>query len=606
MNITYPFNPNTMLRKKKSLQRELSAQQGLLEKRIAILGGSTTDEVVDMLELCLLSRGIKPVFYHSAYKQYFSEALQPETALLQFQPELVYVHTSQVNINTWPGITNSESDTQLLFQQQLAHFTAVWDGIRQHLNCPVLQNNFDEPWHRPLGNLDGIDYRGKSRFVARLNEAFADATQRRHDLYIHDIHYLSARIGIDHWFNPRQWHLYKHAMDMEATVELAWNLSALIAGLFGLTKKCLILDLDNTLWGGVIGDDGIEGIEGISIGTHSAEAEAYSQFQQYVLSLKQRGILLAVCSKNDESNARAGFTHPASILKQDDFSAFIANWENKPDNIQTIAKQLNLGLDSLVFFDDNPAERDFVRQQLPDVSVLEVGDDASHFINIIDKSGLFETLSLSDNDLMRAQQYQDNHARQSHAEAFSQYNDFLRSLDMHATIEPFHSKNLERITQLTNKTNQFNLTTRRCTITDIKHMADSNDYITLSGQLTDKYGDNGLVSVVAGKIAGDTLEIELWLMSCRVLKRGLEFAMFQALCEQARQRNLVSLTGYFRPSDKNKLAEALYKSLGFDLIKTEAEQSVWQLALSTTLLPTTTPEHFIQRTAAQKPTGSNT
>ncbi|HQQ74012.1 MAG TPA: HAD-IIIC family phosphatase [Pseudomonadales bacterium] len=602
MNITYPFDANTLLRKKKSLLRELSAQQGLLEKRIAILGGSTTDEVVAMLELCLLSRGIKPVFYQSAYNQYFSEALQPETGLQQFQPELVYIHTSHVNINTWPCITSSEADAQLLLQHQLAHFTAAWDGIRQHLNCPVLQNNFDEPWHRPLGNLDGIDYRGKSRFIARLNEAFADAAQRRHDLYIHDIHYLSARIGIDHWFNPRQWHLYKHAMDMEATVHLAWNLSALIAGLFGLTKKCLVLDLDNTLWGGVIGDDGIEGI---SIGTHSAEAEAYSEFQQYFLSLKQRGILLAVCSKNDEANARSGFAHPASILKPDDFSAFIANWENKPDNIRTIAEQLNIGLDSLVFFDDNPAERDFVRQQLPSVSVLDAGNDVASFINIIDKSGMFETLTLSDNDLKRARQYQENHDRQSHAATFNQYDDFLRSLAMQATIEPFHSKNLERITQLTNKTNQFNLTTRRCTITEITHMAESSDYITLSGQLTDKYGDNGLVSVIAGKIAGDTLKIDLWLMSCRVLKRGLEFAMFQALCEQASQRALVSITGYFRPTDKNRMVETLYKTLGFQLISSEQGQSVWQLTLSQTT-PKTTPEHFIQRTAAQEHTGNST
>ncbi|HSC76850.1 MAG TPA: HAD-IIIC family phosphatase [Pseudomonadales bacterium] len=587
MTILSSLDPATLLRKKKSLRRELLGKSTLLEKRIAILGGSTTDEVADMLELCLLERGIKPVFYQSAYNQYFSEALQPERALQQFKPELVYIHTSNVNIQKYPDISSNPQDVNTLLEQQLSHFNAAWNGIRQLLQCPIIQNNFDEPYNRPLGNLDGSDYRGRSRFISRLNEAFASASQEHNDLYIHDIHYLSAKTGINNWFNPRQWHLYKYAMDLEAIVQLAWNLSALIAGLYGLTKKCLVLDLDNTLWGGVIGDDGVEGI---AVGNHSAEAEAYSQFQQYVLSLQQRGILLAVCSKNDEANARAGFSHPGSILRQEDFSAFMANWENKPDNLQKIATELNIGLDSLVFFDDNPAERDFVRQQLPEVAVLDVSDDVADFCNIIENSALFGATSLSDNDLKRSQQYSDNRVRESQKVAFENYDDFLRSLDMHAVIEPFKSRHFERITQLTNKTNQFNLTTHRCTIVHIQQMANSDDYITLSGQLTDKYGNNGLVSVVAGKIDGATLHIELWLMSCRVLKRGLETAMLQALCEKARQKNLASLTGYYRPTGKNNMVAGLYPELGFSLQSESPEETIWTLDLKKTHQ---LPSHFI-------------
>ncbi|HQQ63102.1 MAG TPA: HAD-IIIC family phosphatase [Pseudomonadales bacterium] len=575
--IAYPFDSASLLRKKKALRRELSAQSGLVEKRIAILGGSTTDEVADMLELFLLMRGIQPRFYQSAYNQYFSECMQPEPALRDFKPELVYLHTSSVNIQAYPAITASEADVRTLFEQQMAHFSAAWQGIRTHFNCPVIQNNFEQPWERALGNLDGSDFRGKSRFVARLNDAFADASQKIPGLTILDIHYLSARIGLDRWFNPRQWHLYKYAMDSEAIVELAWQLSAVMAGICGLSKKCLVLDLDNTLWGGVIGDDGVDGI---AIGTGSAEAEAYSELQRYLRELKHRGILLAVCSKNDEANARAGFLHPDSILQQDDFSAFFANWDNKPDNLLKIADTLGIGIDSLVFLDDNPAERELVRQQLPTVTVPDIGSDITDYIRRLDRAALFETTNLSAEDLLRSQQYQQNAERHLQQNHFADYQDFLRSLDMRAIIERFQPSQLERICQLTNKTNQFNLTTRRMTLPELQHIAASKAYITLAGQLRDRFGDNGLVSVVIGKIIGSNLDIELWLMSCRVLKRGLEAAMLDVLCRQASAQDITTLTGFYIRSDRNSMVVNLYRELGFSLIAETSQGSTWQLALT--------------------------
>ena len=588
MNTQYPFDAALLLRKKKSLRRQLLTQTPLLEKRIAILGGSTTEEVADMLELCLLMRGIKPQFYQSAYQQYFSDALQPEPALQAFQPDLVYLHTSSMNIREYPSLASNAQDVDALFAQHMDHFSSVWQGINHHLQCPIIQNNFEEPFHRPLGNYDGSDYRGNSRFVARLNLAFAEAAQQQPALHIHDIHYLSARIGLDRWFNPRQWYLYKYAMDMEAIVHLAWQLAGVIASLFGASKKGLVLDLDNTLWGGVIGDDGVEGI---AIGGNSAEAEAHSDLQRYALALKQRGILLAVCSKNDEANARSGFVHPDSILRQDDFSAFQANWENKPDNILAIANTLNIGVDSLVFVDDNPAERELVRQQLPAVTVPDIGNDISEFIRTLDHAALFEITSLSAEDLNRSQQYSENAQRQSLSNHFTDYADFLRTLEMRARIEAFSQCNLERITQLTNKTNQFNLTSKRYTLPDIKQMAESAQYITLAGQLTDRFGDNGLVSAIAGKIDGTHLHIELWLMSCRVLKRGLEDAMFTELCQQAVLKNINTLVGYYLPTAKNSMVAHLYRDFGFSLQSENNAQSVWHLSLPLTGKPV---EHFIK------------
>jgi FkbH-like protein len=588
MHIDHPLDAAKLLQKKKSIQRELREKKGLLERRIAILGGSTTAEVAEMLEICLLMRGIKPVFYQSAYNQYLSEALQPEKSLQDFMPELVYIHTSGVNISEYPSSDCTRDDVQLLLESQLENFTAVWDGVRRNLSCPVIQNNFDEPWCRPLGNLDGSDYRGKSRFVSRLNEAFADAAASRADLFINDIHYLSAKIGLDNWFSPRQWYLYKYAMDMQAIVQLASHLAAVIAGIFGLSHKCLVVDLDNTLWGGVIGDDGVDGIV---VGGHTARAEAFRDMQRYVLALKQRGVLLSVCSKNDDKNARVGFTHPESILGLDDFSSFHANWDDKPDNIVALAKELNIGIDALVFLDDNPAERDIVRQQLPDVAVPDVGNDIDNFIRVIEGSALFEIPALLADDLQRAQQYNDNRERQLQVASYASYDEFLQSLNMRAVISPFRQKDIARIVQLINKTNQFNLTTRRCVANEIMQICESEEYIGLSGCLIDKYGDNGLVSVVAGKIKDSSLHIDLWLMSCRVLKRGLEAALLQVLCERARQRNILSLVGYYRPTEKNNMVADMYRNFGFSLQTQSALESVWVLDLHA--VGAMAPVHFI-------------
>jgi FkbH-like protein len=574
---SYPLDIATLQRKKRSLRRALRQRPGLVEKRIAVLGGSTTSELCDMLELFLLNCGIAPLFYQSAYNRYFEDVMFPDGVLRNFAPELIYLHTSNVNITRYPCPGDSAAGVQELLQAELGKFTALWDRIAEDYACPVIQNNFELPHFRLLGNLDAYHTGGACRFVAELNRAWADQACQRGNLHLNDINYLSAWFGLERWHDRQQWHSYKYAMSFDAFPHLADSIAALVRALFGLSRKCLVLDLDNTLWGGVIGEDGLEGIR---IGRESAEAEAYSEFQHYLKALKERGILLAACSKNDPEAARAGFSHPDSVLSLSDFAAFRANWEPKDQNLRAIARELGIGLDSLVFADDNPAERALVQAQVPEVTVPELGRDVAGYLRTIDRSVCFETISLSGDDLGRGAHYAANAERSELQGRFDSYQDYLLSLEMTAEIAPFQPPYLERISQLANKTNQFNLTTRRYTLGEIKAVAGDERYLALYGRLRDRFGDNGLVSVLIGEQRRDELHIDLWLMSCRVLKRGMEYAMFDALVEQARGRGVAVLCGDFIPSAKNAMVSGLFAELGFEPAgQSGSGATSWRLAI---------------------------
>lgn len=570
---TYPLNTTALLRKKRAIRRGLSNRKNLDDKRIAILGGSTTAEIKDMLELFLLHAGIRPVFYESEYNRYFEDVMFPESGLKDFRPEIIYIHTTNLNIRRFPALNESCEAIEELLAGEMNRFSGLWERIEQDYGCPVIQNNFELPHYRILGNLDAYDTHGRTAFIGMLNYRFAGEAEKRKNLHLNDINYLSAWFGLERWHDRLFWYSYKYAMNYEAIPLLADSVASIIRGICGKAKKCLVLDLDNTLWGGVIGDDGLQGIR---IGKETPEAEAYTEFQRYVRELKERGVLLAVCSKNDETNARGGFAHPDSILSADDFAAFTANWNPKHENILNIAYTLNIGIDSLVFADDNPVEREIVRAQLAEVTVPELGSDIVKYIDILDKTGLFETVSLSADDLQRNLFYAGNAKREKQKEQYASYDEFLRSLKMVAEIAPFSPIYLDRITQLANKTNQFNLTTRRYTLSEIQAMADDDSYITLYGKLRDKFGDNGLVSVIAGIKKENELHIDLWLMSCRVLKRGMETAMLDALAGRARECGLKAIVGYYFPTAKNGMVKNLFHEMGFRKLS----ENSWHLDIS--------------------------
>ena len=566
-----------LLSKRKALKRHLSTRPDLYPLRIAILSGTTTQELVDLLELWLLDSGFLPTFHQSEFGRFYADAVHDSQALEAFQPDLVYIHTSVHNIQSFPPIHATEACFHQAIEAELARFREIWSALERKLGCSLIQNNFELPPQAILGNLDAILPAGRTRFVLELNRRFAQlvgqsaaSTPR---LLLHDVAGLSARLGLDHWFEPSRWFLYKIPITPKASNALAASLAAVIRAAFGRTRKVLVLDLDNTVWGGVIGDDGPGHLH---LGRETPLAEAHTAFGEYCLRLRERGILLAVCSKNDEAVARQGFHHPDAVLKLEHLAAFRANWHPKPDNLVSIAAELNLGLDSLVFADDNPAERALVLAQLPEVAVPDLGADPALFPARIEAGRYFEPACLSPEDRTRTTLYRANANRAATLPTFQTYEDYLDSLEMTAEIEPFTSTFLDRITQLTNKTNQFNLTTRRYTLAEMHAVLADPSALHLYGRLADRFGDNGLISVVLAHPAPDapaTLDIDLWLMSCRVLKRGMESAMLDELVAQAQMRGIRTLRGTYLPTRKNTIVANHYPSLGFRPLTTHPDGS---------------------------------
>ncbi|MBO5520443.1 MAG: HAD-IIIC family phosphatase, partial [Eubacterium sp.] len=381
------------------------------------------------------------------------------------------------------------------------------------------------------------------------------------------------------WSDPFYWHMYKYAVAVPAIPYLSFNVANIIKSIYGKNKKAFNLDLDNTLWGGIIGDDGAENIE---IGQETALAQTYSEFQEYIRLHKELGVLLTVNSKNEEANARAGFERPDSVLKMEDFVSFKANWNPKSINLSETAAEMTLLPESFVFVDDNPAEREIIRTQLSGVAAPEIGG-VEHYIQTIDKSGFFEVTAFSGDDLKRNEMYQQNAKRQQLQASFTDYQEYLRSLEMKGEIQSFIPMYMSRIAQLTNKSNQFNLTTKRYSQSEIEEVAADPGYITLYGKLEDKFGDNGVVSIVIGRIDGpdrDELHMELWLMSCRVLKRDMEFAMMDALVKKARESGIRTIFGYYYPTAKNAMVKEFYAGQGFAKVSEDEEgNTVWKFEI---------------------------
>jgi FkbH-like protein len=564
-----------LLQKRRKLKRELAGQMHS-ELRMATLGGTTTSEVVDLLELLLLSDGISLSSCQSEYNKYFEDAVLAPEALKAFDPQIVYINTHWLNVHRFPAAGSSESDFNTLLAAETERFRSIWKSLDENVGCQIIQNNFEHPPFSLLGNLDAVSHWGNTRFINELNLEFAKAANGSRSLLIQDLNTLAARVGHGRWFDWNRWYSYKILTTPEASLAIAQSLAAMIGAIRGKAKKCLVLDLDNTLWGGVIGDDGVEKIQ---IGKETALAEAYTAFQTYCKALRNRGILLAVCSKNSPETAKSGFTHPDSVLKLEDFSAFRANWEPKHENIKAIAEELNLGLDSFVFVDDNPAERAIVAAQLPQIAVPDVGADVSFFPAILQASRYFESVNLSYEDLTRAEAYTANAQRAAIQSKFANYGEYLDSLEMMAEIEPFQDVYLERITQLINKSNQFNLTTRRYTLAEVEQSGRSPSHITLYGKLSDTFGENGLVSVIIGRRDDEELHLDLWIMSCRVLKRDMEFAMLDTLVERARDTGIHRIIGYYRRTPKNGMVENHYGNLGFiqQFRAEDGSESTWSL-----------------------------
>lgn len=557
--LQYPFDSALILQKKRSLKRQLLQKEGLVPKKVAILSGSTIGEVKNILELFLLDSGIQPTFYEGGYALFYENLVFDDGSLAAFAPDVIYIHTSLRNLVNLP----TQADSPVQCAEKLAAETARWKQVWQaaaRFGCPVIQNNFDLPTCRVMGNLDAVDCHGKVHFVREMNRMLVEYAASTPNFYINDLAYLQAMRGMDAFSDPTAWYAYKYACAIDCIPDLCHSVASIIKSLLGRNKKLVACDLDNTLWGGIIGDDGAEGI---AIGSETPAGMAHAELQSYLKELGRMGILLSVCSKNEEANALGGFERAESVLKRDDFVSFKANWDPKHLNLAATAQELNILPDSFVFLDDNPAEREIVRRELPAVTVPELGAP-EQYLQVLDRGGYFEATSLSADDRKRAEMYRQNQQRAALEQSFGNYEDYLKSLAMECEIGPFSPAHAERITQLINKTNQFNLTTRRYTAAEVEAIMQDPSCITLYGKLADKFGDNGIVTAIIGHQTGDVLEIDLWIMSCRTFKRRLEHAMFDQLVADAAARGVKTIVGRYLPTAKNLLVSDFYATIGFE------------------------------------------
>ena len=533
--IDYPFDSNEILKRKKAFKRQLVEQNNLLEKRVAILSGSTIGEIKDVLELFLLNFGIRPQFYTGQYNRFYEDIMFENQELADFKPDVILIHTTVRNL----------SDDTLLDKLH-----SVWGKAKEVFSCPLIQNNFELPFY---------GFEPDSRKINKLNVEITDYAKEHKDFYVNDIQHLSAVFGIDEWFKEQDYFLYKYACNVNAIPMLCHNIAIIIKSIYGKNQKCLILDLDNTLWGGEIGDVGSIGIE---LGMETAFGEAYIAFQRYAKNLHNNGIILTVCSKNDEHIAKEAFNNPNMILRLEDIAVFCANWDSKAENILKIAEKLNILPESMVFIDDNPLERELIRRVLPEVKVPEV-NSVVDFIKHIERGGYFHTQYVSNDDLKRNEYFTANIKRDEAKKETLNYAEYLKSLQMKSEVRPFNSVHLDRITQLINKTNQFNLTAKRVSLSEVEKIATDPKFIALYATLDDKFGSNGIVSALVGELIGNDLHIRIWVMSCRVFKRDLELAIFYCLVERVKSAKIKKIIGYYYPTSKNEIVCKLYEKLGF-------------------------------------------
>lgn len=446
-------------------------------------------------------------------------------------------------------------------EMQVEYIKEVHNRINSNVNSKILQFNFIEINDGVFGSYSNKVPVSFVFQIKKLNYLLNEYTVTAKNVFIIDLSSLAVKYGYDFILNEKYFYSAKMALSIEILPHVAKSVIDVIKAVSGSIKKCVILDLDNTLWGGVIGDDGLGGIQ---IGELGA-GHAFSDFQAYFLELKKRGIILAVCSKNNEDTAKEPFnSHPEMVLKLSDIAVFVANWEDKASNIKYIKETLNLGYDSFVFIDDNPFERNLVKSVLPDVTVPDMPEDPALYLSYIRSLNLFETASYSSEDISRTEQYQAEIGRKSLEASYSNIDDYLQSLEMQAEAKAFDEFHYSRIAQLTQRSNQFNLRTIRYTEADIEKISKDDNYLTIYFTLKDKFGDHGLISVVImKKVDNETLFIDTWLMSCRVLKRGMEEFIVNKMIDIAKKNGYKTVQGEYIKTPKNAMVEKIYSKLGF-------------------------------------------
>ncbi len=528
--------------------------------RLAILSSSTVDHLLAGLRVGALRRGLWMTAYRNDYGQFFHELVDTKSGLHRFSPNVILFALDAHYLLGAADAGMNQAAAEALVESACANLQNLWRLARAHFAAQVIQQCALPVFPALFGSNEHRLPGSRRRLLERLNMRLRElADAEGVDLMAIDT--LAMKDGLAAWHDPVLWHRAKQEVHPAASHVYGDLVARLVAAQQGRSAKCLVLDLDNTLWGGVIGDDGVDGIV---LGQGSALGEAYIEFQRYAREQMRRGTILAVSSKNDEANALAPFrSHPEMVLAREDFSCFVANWHDKASHIRQIAGKLNIGLDAMVFVDDNPFERNIVRRELPMVSVPELPDDPALYARCLADAGYFEGLALSAEDLERTQLYRSDLKREEAKSATTDLDAYLKSLCMTLHWKPFDKIGLTRIVQLINKTNQFNLTTQRYTEGEVRFVMEDPLVLTLQLQLVDSFGNNGIIGVIIGRLASAELKIDTWLMSCRVIGRQVEQATMNLIAECARRRGAERVIGEYRPTPKNGMVREHYPSLGF-------------------------------------------
>lgn len=545
--------------------------------RVGFLAGSTIDHWVDNLRFWLLLEGFKLEAYLAPFNTWRQEAMDPNSGLYTFRPDVVWFFLTARDL-LLPNLTGADkNEIDAAVVAAVSDVSSAVQQVSSRLPALIIVNNAEAPNVRVFGNYEGTAPWSRATLIHCYNLAIPQAIPLGSAIF--DLDHQASSFGLNHWEDSRLWFHSKHPFALDATGPVAFEGAHLLSSARGRMRKCLVLDLDNTLWGGVIGDDGVNGIR---IGSDcGAVGEAFAAFQTYLKELSSRGVALAVCSKNEMDLATEPFReHKGMVLSLDDFVVFRANWDNKADNLRSIAAEINIGLDALVFVDDNPAERALIRAELPQIAVPEMPPDPADYIRTLASGAWFETLGFTNEDRQRTRSYRENAVRHATKEQATDLNAYLQNLEMAASWGAADTTKLPRIAQLINKTNQFHLTTTRYPEAELSALAsDANAWVGWF-TLRDRFGDHGLIAVVVLRFSEETALIDTWTMSCRVFSRGMEDFIFAVLWKVAKNHGSRWLEGRYLPTMKNGIVADLYARLGGTLVESLDKEKRWRFDLA--------------------------
>jgi len=569
------LGPNQLHRLAKSVERAVAQARvwPLDAVKLAMVSNATTDLLVAPIVGASPRYGLALQAVAAPYGITLQAALDPTSNINQLKPDIILIALDYRAF--FAAFSLDDHERQL--RDAKSELSEIVAAFRRTSKAALLIQTLASPPERLFGNLDQQQPGTLSRLNGHFNEWLATEIAGP-GLVLLDVASLAANVGALQWFDPGQWFVAKLPFSQRFVPVYADLVTRAIAAVRGKSKKVLVLDLDNTIWGGIIGDDGIDGVK---LGQGDPAGEAFVELQKAALALKNRGILLAVCSKNDEAVALEALrNHPDMVFSEGDFSAFQINWSDKASNLEVLAKRLSLGLDSFVFLDDNPFEREQVRQALPSVTVPELPSDPTSYARLLMTSGLFESISFSEEDRERSAQYAANAQRESLLTTSRDLNEYLRSLEMKARFTSTGANGWQRFTQLINKSNQFNLTTKRYSESEVLELVSDPKALALQVRLVDRFGDNGMISSIICRPNGDDWVIDTWVMSCRVLGRTVEEAVLNHLVERAIAANIATIRGVYRPTGRNDMVAGHYNRLGFREDSSEGTETRWTLRVN--------------------------